>query len=202
MKNGRKIFIETITELAEKDDKVILVIGDVGFSFLEAFKARFPKQFLNCGVMEQSMMGIAVGLAQQGMKPYVYTMKNFIILRPYEQLRNDICYGNANVKLLGVGGSEAYKFLGMSHNLYGDEEERLLKDLPNLNIYLKYVKFLGGECYPGRETDENGCGCDTAVGDECDDCSCHTEREVEKEEILKKLLLLEYARQGPAYFAI
>ena len=81
------------------------------------------------------MMGIAVGLANEGYKPYVYTMKNFVILRPFEQVRNDICYGNANVKLLGVGGSEGYKFLGMSHNLYGDEEKRLLKDLPNLNTY-------------------------------------------------------------------
>lgn len=135
MKNGRKILIETLTELCEKDDKIILIVGDVGFSFMEAFKEKFPKQFMNCGVMEQSMMGIAVGLAQQGFKPYVYTMKNFIILRPFEQVRNDICYGNANVKLLGVGGSEAYRFLGMSHNLYEDEEERLLKDLPNLNTY-------------------------------------------------------------------
>ena len=136
MKNGRKITIEFLTEICEKDDKVILIVGDVGFSFMEAFKARFPKQFLNVGVMEQSMMGIAVGLANQGFKPYVYTMKNFIILRPYEQLRNDICYGNVDVKLLGVGGSEAYKFLGMSHNLYGSEEEDLLKNLPNLNIYI------------------------------------------------------------------
>ena len=131
----RETFIKTLIELAQKDDKVMLVVGDVGFSFIEDFKQKFPKQFLNCGIMEQSMMGIATGLAQQGMKPYVYSMSNFIILRPYEQLRNDICYGNANVKLFGVKGSEAYKFLGMSHNLFGDEEERLLRDLPNLNKY-------------------------------------------------------------------
>ncbi len=138
MKNGRKVVIQHLTEMCENDDKIILVVGDVGFSFMEAFKERFPKQFLNTGVMEQSMMGIAVGLANQGFKPYVYTMKNFIVLRPIEQVRNDICYGNANVKLLGVGGSEAYKFLGMSHNLFGDEEERLLKDMPNLNTYLEH----------------------------------------------------------------
>lgn len=136
MTNGRKVFLETLTELAEKDDKVIFVIGDVGFSFIEGFKARFFKQFLNCGVMEQSMMGIAVGLAHEGYKPWVYTMKNFILLRPLEQVRNDICFGNVNVKLLGVGGSEAYRFLGMSHNLMPGEEKRLLKDLPNLNSYL------------------------------------------------------------------
>lgn len=136
MKNGRKAVIQTLTKLAETDDKVMLVVGDVGFSFMEDFKLKFPKQFLNTGVLEQSMMGIAVGLANEGFKPYVYTMKNFVILRPFEQLRNDICHGNANVKLLGVGGSEAYKFLGFSHNLYGDEEERYLKDLPNLTTYL------------------------------------------------------------------
>lgn len=135
MKNGRKIVIQTLTELAEKDDKIILVVGDVGFSFMEAFKERFPKQFLNTGVLEQSMMGIAVGLANMGYKPWVYTMKNFILLRPIEQVRNDICYSKANVKLLGVGGSEAYKFLGMSHNLVEGEEVDLMKHMPNLNQY-------------------------------------------------------------------
>lgn len=132
----RKPFVQTLEKLMENDKKVILVIMDVGFSFLEIIQKRFPKQFLNVGVMEQSGMGIAVGLSLAGMKPYVYTMSNFVLLRPYEQVRNDICWGNANVKLFGVKGSEAYRFLGMSHNLYGDEERKLLKDLPNLNTYL------------------------------------------------------------------
>lgn len=131
----RKPFLEKLTEFAEKDDKIILVVGDVGFSFIEDYRQRFPKQFLNTGVLEQSMMGIAVGLAKEGFKPYVYTMANFILLRPIEQVRNDICYGNANVKLMSVKGSEAYKFLGYSHNLYGDEEKDLLKNLPNINSY-------------------------------------------------------------------
>ena len=131
----RKAFIETLTGLAEKDKRVILIVGDVGFSFLEQFKEKFPNQFLNCGIMEQNMMGVAAGMAQQGWKPYVYTMSNFILLRPLEQVRNDICYANADVKLISVKGSEAYKFLGMSHNLYGTEEEDLLKNLPNLIKY-------------------------------------------------------------------
>jgi transketolase len=131
----RKPFLETLTTLAEKDPKIIFIVGDVGFSFIEDYKERFPKQYLNAGIGEQNMMGMAVGLANVGYKPYVYTMKVFILLRPHEQLRNDICYGNANVKLFGVGGSEAYKFLGMSHNLYGTEEKDLLKNLPNLNSY-------------------------------------------------------------------
>ena len=132
---SRKAFLQTLTELAEKDDKVIFIIGDVGFSFVENYKERFPKQFLNCGVMEQTMMGLAVGMANEGYKPWVYTMKNFILLRPLEQVRNDICYPNSNVKLIAVSGSAAYAFLGYSHNLYGEEENNILKNLPNLNSY-------------------------------------------------------------------
>lgn len=131
----RKPFIEQLTEFAAKDSKVILIVGDVGFSFIEPFKEKFPKQYLNIGVLEQTMMGLAVGMAHMGYKPYVYTMKNFILLRPLEQVRNDICYGKANVKLFGVGGSAAYKFLGFSHNLAEGEEEKILSTLPNLNTY-------------------------------------------------------------------
>lgn len=157
----RKPFIEVLTELAEKDKKVVLIVGDVGFSFMEPFQKRFPEQFLNAGIAEQNMMGMAVGMAQVGLKPYVYTMKNFILLRPLEQVRNDICYGKANVKLFGVGGSESYKFLGMSHNLAAGEEEAILSTLPNLNTYAP-----------------------------------------ETEEETKENILLEYKRDGAAYFAI
>lgn len=131
----RKPFIETLIELAKKDSKVILIVGDVGFTFIEPFRAKFPNQFLNVGVLEQTMMGVAAGMSKVGWKPYVYTMKNFILLRPIEQVRNDIAFGNANVKLFGVGGSAAYRFLGMSHNLYDGEEEAMLKYLPNMNKY-------------------------------------------------------------------
>lgn len=131
----RKPFLETLTKLAEGDESIVLIVGDVGFSFIEAFKERFPKQFVNCGIMEQTMLGIAAGMANMGLKPYVYTMKNFILLRPLEQLRNDICFANANVKLFGVGGSAAYKFLGMSHNLFENEEKNILKNLPNIQTH-------------------------------------------------------------------
>lgn len=135
MADGRKPFLQTLTELAEKDDKILLIVGDVGFSFMEGFKERFPKQFLNAGIAEQNMMGMAVGLSLAGWKPYVYTMSNFILLRPLEQVRNDICYSGANVKLFAVKGGPSYKFLGHSHNLAEGEEESLLKHLPNLNSY-------------------------------------------------------------------
>ena len=131
----RKPFLQTLTKLAQQDPKIILIVGDVGFSFIEEYKNSFPNQFLNCGVMEQTMMGMAVGMARMGWKPYVYTMKNFILLRPLEQVRNDICYGQSNVKLIGVGGSAAYRFLGMSHNLAEGEEDKILSTLPNIKLY-------------------------------------------------------------------
>lgn len=128
----RKPFITTLTELAERDPQIIFIIGDVGFSFCENFIRRFPKQFLNCGIQEQNMMGVAAGLASIGYKPYVYTMSNFVLLRPLEQVRNDICFSNKNVKLISVKGSAAYAFLGVSHNLFPGEEEAILSTLPNL----------------------------------------------------------------------
>src|SRR3990167_470678 len=132
----RKAFIETLTMLAEKDPRIIFIIGDVGFSFVEGYKQRFPKQFKNVGASEQKMMNFAAGMANVGWKPYVYTMSNFVLLRPHEQVRNTICYGNANVKLFGVKGSEAYKFLGFSHNLEEGEEERIVRGWPNINYYV------------------------------------------------------------------
>lgn len=135
MKNGRKAFLEQLVELMEKDPKVILIYGDVGFSFMEPVIKKYPNQTLNAGIAEQNMMGMAAGLANVGWKPYVYTMINFILCRPYEQVRNDIAFANANVKLFGVAGSSAYKFLGMSHNMFDGEEEALLSCLPNINAH-------------------------------------------------------------------
>ena len=140
MTNGRKIFLEALTKLAEKDPKVILIIGDVGFSFIEGYRQRFPNQFINTGACEQTMMGFAAGMSRMGWKPYVYTMRNFIAFRPYEQVRNDLAFGNANVKLFGVSGSAAYKFLGFSHNVHvykdgQDEDVAMLRELPNMNVF-------------------------------------------------------------------
>lgn len=130
--NSRKIFIETLSALARKDPTVILLVMDVGFSYVEDFGKEFPDQYINLGVTEQSATGIAAGMALSGMKPYLYSMIPFVTMRNYEQVRNDICYHNANVKLIGVQGSVHYKFLGFSHNMIGDEDEKILTGLPNL----------------------------------------------------------------------
>ena len=136
-KDTRREFIEILIELAEKDDKIVLVVPDVGFNYIDEFQKRFPDRFYNFGVTEQSSMIIAAGLALSGFKPYIYSMINFVVFRPYEMVRNAVCLHSANVKIIGVKGSEKYKFLGFSHNLIREKEEiEILKDLPNLKTFI------------------------------------------------------------------
>ncbi len=139
----RKAFIDSLSELARKDKNVCLCVMDVGFSFVEDFAKEFPKQFYNFGVTEQSSMGVVAGMALAGMKPYLYSMIPFVVFRNYEQLRNDVCYHDANVKIIGVRGSEHYKFLGFSHNPEPENEDALLLNhLPNLAQF--YPQDVGG----------------------------------------------------------
>ena len=133
--DSRRTFIDTLCELAAKDDKIILICCDTGFNYLEQFQNKFPKQFFNFGVTEQSSVMIAVGLALSGFKPYFYSMINFVLFRPYEMVRNGIVKHGANVKLIGVKGSSAYRFLGFSHNLSHDKEDINLCDNIGLSHY-------------------------------------------------------------------
>lgn len=133
----RREFIDALIMLAKEDDKIILIVPDVGFNYIEEFRKRFPDRFFNFGVTEQSTMIIAAGLALSGFKPYVYSMINFVTFRPYEMVRNAVCLHNANVKIIGVKGSEKYKFLGFSHNLIAENEEiKILEHLPNLKSFI------------------------------------------------------------------
>ena len=136
-KDTRREFIDALMELAEKDDKIVLIVPDVGFNYIEEFQKKFPDRFFNFGVTEQSTMIIAAGLALSGFKPYVYSMINFVVFRPFEMVRNAVCLHNANVKIIGVKGSEKYKFLGFSHNLIAENEEiEVLEHLPNLKNFI------------------------------------------------------------------
>jgi transketolase len=128
----RKTFVDSLIKLAKKDKKIILLTGDLGWPYLTEFKKVLPKQFINCGVIEQTMVGIAAGLALGGKKPYVYSSTNFLVFRAYEQIRNDICYQNLDVKLIGAAGGMQYNFLGFSHNLEEEEDRKVLEHLPNL----------------------------------------------------------------------
>lgn len=119
--DNRRVFIQTLNELAEKDDRIIVLYPDVGFNYLDDPNNVF--KVINTGVTEQSTILIAAAMALDGWKPYVYSMINFVLFRPYEMVRNGIVCHKANVKLIGVKGSAAYKFLGFSHNLLREKED-------------------------------------------------------------------------------
>ena len=141
MSDLRKPFWSQIYEIAKTDKNVVVLTGDLGYSFFEQFAKDFPKQFINAGCAEQNMIGVAAGLARVGKKPYVYSNSIFILMREYEQVRDDIAYQNLNVKLIGTGASG---FLGFTHNLGVLENETdLLKNLPNIRcIYPEDEKQL------------------------------------------------------------
>ncbi len=115
--DSRRIFIETLEEL--NDSKNIIITCDVGFNYLDRIKVKV----LNLGVTEQSAAIIAATLALSGYTVWFYSMINFVLFRPAEMVRNAIVKHNANVKIIGVKGSKAYKFLGFSHNLLHNEED-------------------------------------------------------------------------------
>ena len=128
----RTAFIRTLTDLAAKDRRVCLIVGDLGYSVIEEFAERFPDQFLNAGVAEQDMIGIAAGMSMTGRVVFTYSIANFGTLRCLEQIRNDVCYHNANVKVVSVGGGLAYGNLGVTH--HASEDVAILRALPNMTV--------------------------------------------------------------------
>jgi transketolase len=119
-------------KLAERDSRVFLVVGDLGFGVTEPFAKRFPKRYLNAGVAEQNMTGIAAGLALSGKIVFTYSIANFPILRCLEQIRNDVCYHRANVKVVAVGGGFAYGSLGATH--HATEDLAIMRALPEMTV--------------------------------------------------------------------
>lgn len=128
----RDAFIAELMEMAERDPSIMLITGDLGFGVLNAYVERFPHQFLNAGVAEQNMTGLAAGLALEGHKVYTYSIGNFTTLRCLEQLRNDVCYHDADVTAVAVGGGFSYGQLGMSH--FATEDLAILRALPNMTV--------------------------------------------------------------------
>jgi len=124
--------IRTLEGLAEADPNVMLVTGDLGFGVLTRFSERFPRQFVNAGVAEQNMTGFAVGMALEGKTVFTYSIGNFPTLRCLEQIRNDACYHNANVKIVCIGGGFTYGSLGISH--HATEDLAILRALPNITV--------------------------------------------------------------------
>ena len=128
----RTNFINQLIEEARYNDKIFLLVGDLGYHVIEPFAEEFPDRFLNVGIAEQNMAGIAAGLAMTGYNVYFYSIGNFPTIRCLEQIRNDIAYHQANVKVVSVGAGYAYGSLGATHQ--ATEEIGALRVLPNMVV--------------------------------------------------------------------
>lgn len=128
----RKAFIKKLVELAEKDKRIYLLTGDLGFFVVEPFAERFPDRFINAGVAEQNMMGMATGMAEAGLIPFVYSIATFATLRPYEFIRNGPVLHNLPVRIVGIGGGVEYSHHGPTH--FGLDDVGALRVQPGLSI--------------------------------------------------------------------
>lgn len=128
----RDAFIRQLTVLAKADPRIILLTGDLGFAVLDDYARSLPNQYVNVGVAEQNMAALATGLALEGHVAFTYSIGNFPTLRCLEQLRNDACYHDANVKTVAIGGGFAYGNLGFSH--HATEDLAILRALPGMTV--------------------------------------------------------------------
>lgn len=128
----RKAFINALIDLANKDKRIFLLTGDLGFSFLEEFERKFPDRFINMGVAEQNMIGVSAGLALSGKIVFVYSIASFVTMRCFEQIRNDLCHQNLNVRIIGIGGGVAYGPAGMTH--HSTEDIAIMRSLANMTV--------------------------------------------------------------------
>ena len=128
----RNAFARELTRLAAADERVVLLMGDIGNRLFDDFKSRFPERFFNCGVAEANMMSTAAGMAMCGLRPVVYTIVPFVTTRCLEQIRVDVCYHHAPVVIVGVGGGLSYASLGATHQAC--EDIGLLRMLPGIKI--------------------------------------------------------------------
>jgi len=128
----RNAVMDSLYQLATDNSDVMLLTADLGFGVFEDFSLRFPDQYLNVGVAEQNMMGIASGLAMEGKTVFTYSIGNFPTLRCLEQIRNDACYHELNINIIASGGGFSYGGLGMSH--HATEDLSIMRALPGVTV--------------------------------------------------------------------
>lgn len=128
----RNAFINTIVDACKIKDDIFIICGDAGLGVLDEFKNTYPGRFLNLGVAEQNMASFSAGLAMTGFKIYIYNIIPFLLYRCYEQVRNDICYQNLPLVLIGIGSGLTYAPAGLTH--YSVEDIGVAQTLPNLSI--------------------------------------------------------------------
>ena len=128
----RSAFSKAIVDAATADPKVLLLTGDHGYALFDEFRQRCPAQFINAGIAEQNMVGVAAGLAKAGFKPIVYGLSAFVPVRVLEQIKMDVCYENLPVVFIGDGAGVVYSSLGSSHQ--STEDIAMLRPIPNIEI--------------------------------------------------------------------
>jgi transketolase len=154
----RTIFVDEITKIARKDERIVFLMSECGFSVTEHFEQEFPTRFYNTGIAEQSLVGTAAGIALRGLRPIAYNMAMFLTMRAYEQIRVDVCYQNLPVVLAGVGPGLGYGSAGTTH--HSIEDVAIMRVLPNLTIVfpscdldvrqaIRQAIALGTPCYIG-----------------------------------------------------
>lgn len=129
----RNAYLETLYDLAQKDRRVYAVISDNGAIVYDKYRRDLPEQYINAGISEANMVGMAAGMARRGKIPFAYTIGSFLAYRAYEFIMNDVCLQNQNVKLVGIGAGCSYSLLGPSHHSIFDIAA--LRPLPNLTIF-------------------------------------------------------------------
>lgn len=128
----RRDFVAQVLVEMERDSSIVFLTGDLGFNALEKIKEKFPERFINVGIAEQHMVGMASGLALEGKKVIVYSIASFATMRPYEQIRNDVCYHNLDVKIVGTGGGYNYPNHGVTHHTV--EDVAIMNVLPHMLV--------------------------------------------------------------------
>ena len=130
----RKSFSNTIKKIAKNDDKIVFLTGDLGFNALEDLRLLMGERFINCGVAEQSMISIAAGMAHKGFSVFCYSIAPFVVYRALEQIRNDVCFHNLPVFIVGNGGGYGYGIMGPTHHAI--EDISCMSCLPNMQCYI------------------------------------------------------------------
>jgi transketolase len=128
----RNAFADELTKLGDQDSRVVMLSGDIGNRLFDKFKAKHPARFFNCGVAEANMMGVAAGMAMNGLRPVAYTITPFVTTRCLEQIRTDVCYHEAPVTIVAVGAGLAYAGLGPTH--HACEDISFLRSIPNMVV--------------------------------------------------------------------
>src|SRR4051794_30132933 len=126
-------FVKAVDAVLTRDSAAMFITGDLGFNALEGLAAKLGKRFINAGVAEQSMMGLAAGLALTGMRPWIYSIAPFATYRCLEQIRNDVCLHDLPVRIAGNGGGYTYGVMGSTHHAL--EDLGVLKGLPNMQLF-------------------------------------------------------------------